>query len=281
MTDASPEASLVRPRVASMSPAAIALAILLHAATGLAIWWLAPLKSPESQDEPIMVSFDGSPSNVGLQEPQRVGPSAESIAANPPPPQEPAQETQQQQAMASSQPPQPQAAPTLPLYEFSIPPVPEPPPAPTSRDFPKPYSAPPSRPVQRTLPNRPLPPAQQRPASEAPASIPAPLAGPNPADQIAGQGRQRNDYLSRLHRYLAPYRDRSHRAHGANQTGQVVTRVTLARDGSVLNVSLASTSGRPAIDAAELEAIRNAAPFPPLPANMPGDPVVLVLRTTY
>jgi len=98
---------------------------------------------------------------------------------------------------------------------------------------------------------------------------------------FAGQGRQRNDYLSRLHHYLAPYRDRSHRAHGANQTGQVVTRVTLARDGSVLNVSLASSSGRPAIDAAELEAIRNAAPFPPLPANMPGDPVILVLRTTY
>ena len=263
-----------------MSPVAIGLAILLHAAVGAAIWWLAPLAPTDSQDEPIMVSFDSSPSNVGLQEPERVGPPAESIAANPPPPQEPAREAEQQQAMASPQP-QPQPAPTLPLFEFSIPPVPEPPPAPTSRDFPRPYSAPPSRPVQRPLPNRPLPPAQQRPAAEAPASKPAPLPGPNPADLIAGQGRQRNDYLSRLHRYLAPYRDRSHKAHGANQTGQVVTRVTLARDGSVLDVNLASSSGRPAIDAAELEAIRNAAPFPPLPANMPGDPVVLVLRTTY
>jgi periplasmic protein TonB len=276
------DASLVHPRVESMSLTAIGLAVLVHAAVGVAIWWLSPLKPGEPQDEPIMVSFDSSPSNVGLQEPERAGPPAESVAASPSPATEATgQEQQQAMAQPSTAQPQPEPVPNLPIYEFSIPPVPEPPPAPTSRDFPRPYSAPPARPVQRTPPTRPLPPAQQRPAAEAPASIPAPLPGPNPADVFVGQGRQRNDYLSRLHRYLAPYRDRSHRAHGANQTGQVVTRVTLARDGSVLNVNLASSSGRPAIDAAELEAIRNAAPFPPLPANMPGDPVVLVLRTTY
>ena len=104
--------------------------------------------------------------------------------------------------------PQPEPVPTLPIYEFSVPPVPEPPPAPTSRDFPKPPAAAPPRPAQRTqpLPPRPAPPAQQRPAAEAPASMPAPLPGPDPADQIAGQGRQRNDYLSRVFRQIERYR---------------------------------------------------------------------------
>ena len=37
----------------------------------------------------------------------------------------------------------------------------------------------------------------------------------------------------------------------------------------------------PAIDAAELEAIRKAAPFPPVPSDMPGDPVILILRMNY
>lgn len=280
-----------------MPPAAAALAVVLHVLVGVGIWWLSPLQLTESQEEPIMVMFDSSPSNVGRQDPTRTGPPGEAQAASPAPSIEPSREGEQQQALAPAQPqpgpaqpsqrsratPQPEPVPTLPIYEFSVPPVPEPPPTPTARDFAKPPAAAPPRPVQRTqpLPPRPAPPAQYRPPAEAPASIPAPLPGPSPADRLAGQGRQRNDYLSRVHRHLAPYRDRSHKARAADQAGRVVTRVTLARDGSLLGVSISTSSGRPAVDDAELEAIRNAAPFPPLPANMPGDPVVLVLRTTY
>lgn len=279
-----------------MPPAAVALAVVLHALIGVGIWWLPP-QPTESPEEPIMVMFDSSPSNVGLQDPPRIGPPAESQAASPAPSTEHNREPEQQQALAPAQPssepaqpsqrsraaPQPEPAPTLPIYEFSVPPVPEPPPTPTSREFAKPPAAAPPRPVQRTqpLPPRPAPPAQYRPPTETPASIPAPLPGPSPADLLAGQGRQRNDYWSRVHRHLAPYRDRSHKARAANQTGVVVTRVTLARDGSLVGVSISTSSGRPAVDAAELEAIRSAAPFPPIPANMPGDPVVLVLRTAY
>ena len=119
------------------------------------------------------------------------------------------------------------------------------------------------------------------PPTDRPASVPAPLPGPDAADQLAGAGRQRNDYLSRLFRHLEPYRVRSHTARAQGQHGRVVTRVTVARDGSVVSVALDTSSGRAAVDAAELEAIRNGSPFPPIPANMPGDPVVLILRMTY
>src|SRR5215510_12988644 len=97
------DASLVHSRVESMSAAAIALAVLLHATVGLAIWWLSPLKPAESQDDPIMVSFDSSPSNVGLQEPERTGPPAESAAASPSPATEPMREAQQQAMARPSQ----------------------------------------------------------------------------------------------------------------------------------------------------------------------------------
>jgi len=263
----------------------VVLAVLVHVLIGAGLWWLAPLQPAEPKDDPIMVMFDSSPSNVGLQTPERAGPPPESIAATPPPSAEPRREAEPEQALAPSQPsatPEHEAVPTLPIYEFSVPPPPEPPPAPTSRDFPRPPTPAPPRPVQRTpLPPRPAPPAQQRPPAEAPAAMPAPFPGPEPADVLAGRGRQRNDYLTRIFRHLEPYRVSAHSSRAANQRGRVVTRVTIARDGGLIDVSLDSSSGRPALDAAELDAIRRAAPFPPVPANMPGDPVILVLRMTY
>jgi protein TonB len=293
------DTSLARPPAQRMLPTAVALAVGLHVLIAIGLWWLSTLPRAEAEEEPIMVLFDSSPSDVGLQTPERTGPPAESAAASPAPSAEPMREEQpQQQALAPPQPaatpepqpvppsqaePQPEQVPTLPIYEFSIPPVPQPPPAPTSRDFPRPPAANRPRPVQRTqpMPPRPLPPAQQRPAAEAPAAMPAPIPGPNPADMLAGRGRMRNDYLSNLFRHLAPYRVRSRTARAGNQSGHVMSRVTVARDGSVLGVSIESSSGSPALDAAELEAIRSAAPFPPLPANMPGEPIVLHLRMTY
>lgn len=290
------DVSLAHPRLQHVPPAALVLAILLHVLVGAAIWWIAPPQPSEPTDEPIMVMFDSSPSNVGLQTPEKAGPPAEAAAASPQPSSEPQREEQQQQALeppqtpATPQPsrppdaqPQPEQVPTLPLFEFSVPPPPEPPPAPTSRDFPKVPAAPPPRPVQRTqpLPPRPAPPAQQRPPAEPPATRPSPIPGPDPGDVLIGRGRQRNDYLSRVARQIAQHRIYPASALSNNQGGRVVIRVTVARDGHVLDVGVRTSSGWPAIDAAEVETIRRAAPFPPLPSEMPGDPVILVLPVTY
>jgi len=58
-----------------MPPAALALAILLHVLIGAAIWWIAPLQPTEPEDQPIMVMFDSTPTNVGLQAPEKAGPA--------------------------------------------------------------------------------------------------------------------------------------------------------------------------------------------------------------
>ncbi len=285
-----------------MPPLALALAVALHLVLAALVWWLAPLKPVEPRDEPIMVSFDSSPSNVGQQVPERIGPPAESKPSGAPATPDPEPSVLPPQQQAALAPPAPSPAPSettdapsteapsgappvasFPLFEFSVPPPPETPPAPTAREFARPprTAAAQSRPRAVPLPPRPSPPAQYRPPTETPAAIPAPLPGPEVADRFAGQGRQRNDYLTRVYRHLEPYRARTRAAMSPNLRGRVVTRVTLARDGGVLEVSVASSSGRAALDAAEIAAIRQGAPFPPLPANMPGDPVILVLRMTY
>jgi protein TonB len=271
------EAIFARPHLQPVPLAAVALAMLLHVGTGAALWWIPPDKPADVDDEPIMLTFDSSPSNTGLQQPEKTGPPAESVAAG-------AQATVQpraaepQQALATP-PATPEARPSLPLFEFSIPPVTEPPPPPTSRDFRRPPVRPPPRLVQRLPVLPPRPSAPQRPPAELPATMPSPVPGPDPGDVLAGRGRQRNDYLTRVFRHLDPYRFYSVSA--SHLHGRVVTRVTLARDGRVLDVIVASSSGSPALDAAEISAIRRGSPFPPLPAAMPGDSVILVLPMTY
>jgi protein TonB len=261
----SDDAVLIEPRLQRLPLSALALAILLHGLVGTGLWWIAPSTVEPPEEEPVMVLFDSSPSDAGLQAPERSGAPPASEAP-----------TAQQQALAPSREP----AASFPLFEFSIPPVAEPPPPPTSRDFRRP-TVPPTRPAQRapTLPRRPM--AQQRPPTELPAMMPSPRPGPEPGDVLAGRGRQRNDYLSRVFRHLEPYRFNPRAANDGRLSGRVVTRVTLARDGRVLDVALATSSGAPALDAAEIAAIRKASPFPPLPGEMPGDPVILVLPINY
>ncbi len=289
------DATIVHPRVEHMPPSAVALAVLLHALVGIGIWWLSPLQPTESQDDTIMVTLDTATMAAGQQDPMQTGQSA-----SPPPSSEPGRELEQQQALATAQPqqqpepaqpsrssqavPQPEPVPTLPIYEFSIPPVPEPPPAPTSRDFPKPPTTAQPRPAQRAqpLPPRPAPPTeQQRPPAEASTSMPSPLPGADPADAMASQGRMRNDYLARVARQIAQQRVYPAGALANHQRGRLVARVIVARSGQVVDVRISTSSGWPAIDSAEVETIRKASPFPPLPNDMPGETVILVLPVNF
>jgi len=289
------DAPIVHPRVDHMPPAAVALAVLLHALVGVGIWWLSSQQPTESQDDTIMVTLDTATMAAAQQDSAQTGPPA-----TPSPPTESGRQPEQQEALASAQPqqtpepaqpsqssqavPQPEPVPTLPIYEFSIPPVPEPPPAPTARDFPKPPVTTQPRPAQRIqpLPPRPAPPTQQqRPPAEASASTPAPLPGIDPADAMASQGRMRNDYLARVARQIAQQRVYPAGALSNHQRGRLVARVTVARSGQVVDVRISTSSGWPAIDAAEVETIRKAAPFPALPNDMPGETVILVLPVNF
>ena len=65
-----------------------------------------------------------------------------------------------------------------------------------------------------------------------------------------------------------------------NEGGTVVVRAVIARDGRLLESSIAKSSGVLALDKGMLEALRAAAPYPPLPAEIPGDHIVFTQPIT-
>ena len=59
------------------------------------------------------------------------------------------------------------------------------------------------------------------------------------------------------------------------ESGTVMVRLVIARDGRLLESGIATSSGIPALDNGMLVAIRAGAPYPPLPADFPGHQFVL------
>jgi len=267
------------------------------------------------EPEPLGATAAGGGGGGGAPAAEIPAPPTEAATAAPEPPQptpsEPSQPPQQAMAAAEPSPPVPADSPSdaktpadpqttwqtdasawkpQVTFEQALP-APDPPPPPTSRDIPKPQrAAPPPRPVQRAqtaVPPRPAPPPAAAP-SPAPGNQQAaagpslsPNPGPSSADLAAGQGGMRNDYLSRVFRHIEPHRVYPAVARENRQSGRVVTRVTINRDGYLVDVRIDRSSGWPAIDAAEIAAIRRAMPLPPVPNGMPGDPIVLILPMNY
>lgn len=50
----------------------------------------------------------------------------------------------------------------------------------------------------------------------------------------------------------------------------MVVRLTIARDGTLIDVSMFKSSGLPALDATALNMIRQASPYPPFPSDITG-----------
>lgn len=273
-----------------MSPAGVVLALSLHGVAAAALWWASPFRPTEPPQDAIMVTVDAGapPTSTDSQSDDKPVQAVAAGTPEPAPPEQPREEPQQ--ALAEPPPPEqpspPQPTPPPSLEQALA--LPEEPPPPTARDFPKPVPPPPpprptARPPQGALSQAPLPrppkPAPAKPSMNSPASVPAPPS--NSSDWLIGKGRARNAYFDRVARHTAPYRRYPRVAFDNKQEGRVVTRVTIARDGRLIDVRIDKSSGWPAIDAAELETIRKSAPFPPVPGDMPGEPLILILPIHY
>lgn len=269
-----------------MSPVALGLALSLHALAAAVLWWATPLQPIEPADDAIMVTVDSGAPPTTMDQPSgdKPAPPAAAGTPDPVPPEQPREEPQQALAEPQSpQPPQPAPSPSPSLKEAPASPQELPPP--TAHDFPTirmplpPWPSPrPSQAAQSPPPRLPQP-APALPPPNAPASVQAPPS--NSADWLVGKSRARNAYLDQVARLTLKYRRYPHISADANQQVRVVTRVTIARDGRLIDVSIDTSSGWPAVDAAELEAIRRSAPFPAVPVDMPGDPLILILPINY
>ncbi len=98
----------------------------------------------------------------------------------------------------------------------------------------------------------------------------------NPAD-AATRGRAIDDYLWQVARQASQYRYYSSER---REEGTVVARLIIARDGRLLGISIARSSGFPVLDKGVLETFRAGAPYPRIPNDIPGDPVTFTLPVT-
>ena len=231
-------------RFQRLSPLAAVTSALLHA-TALAALLPEPLpqlQRPRISERPIELTFDlpALPAEAAAPDPSHPDP-ARTLGSSEP------------------KPPAPDAEPSL---EKVLPPVPEAPRI-TGREFAK------TPPAAQT--RAPPPPSRQerprRPPQQQAAEGTERTAGAATED---GNRRARQDYLWQIVSKLSQYRFYQS-SHAERTQGIVVTRLTLARDGRLLDVSLVSSSGSPNMDRGVIDTIRSASPFAPFPAEMTVD----------
>lgn len=185
--------------------------------------------------------------------------------APPEPVQEPVQEEPVQEEPVQ-EPPPPQAIPE---------PAPEPPP-PLPVERPKPVQVKPRPSPPKVAPPRPVEPipapaeATQPPvqASAPPAAMPAapaPAAEPMPP---APDPALEADYRDRIRQAVDAHKHYPRMARRMGVEGRVMLAFTIRADGRLAGVRVAESSGSEVLDEAALQAVRDAAPFPPFPESI-------------
>lgn len=252
---------------------AAALSVALHMAVILPFIEL-PMPASDSNDTGIDVTFEFDSSPHGepapkptyallLPDPTSIDPPTseeflplQSAVAQPAPAEEPTLE----EALAPVD-----APPAVDGREFAeAKPVPPTPPKPAP-----PVQALESKPPVKVLP-KPQPPAVTRTMREAKREE-APGTSAHPASISPGDGQAQRqaeqDYFRQIVQKISRYHFFS-RQQNASAHGLVVTRLTLARNGGVIDVALLRSSGSPTLDTAVVDTIRQASPFPPLPPGL-------------
>jgi len=294
-----------------MSPPAAGMALLLHAAVALALYLVSPLKFSEGESPPpIEVTIESpsqqtpttpptvpeppKPAEAAAAQPLPPAPSSPAPSkpvAQPPsagsnvplgvPPPEPKSANKPSEATAKPAEPQQEAAPPprpqLESVEKELPQVAAPPAPLSMQDFVRIAPPPPPQEIARPTP-RPAPAPQRQQLQPSPLSS---LAHPdaqqtphnpsntmvNPAE-AAARNRAMDEYawavIRKFSQYLPNLRDK-------NEGGTVVLKFTIARDGRLLDVVVAQSSGVIALDRGMIDAIKAASPYPHLPADFPGD----------
>jgi TonB family protein len=271
-----------------LSPSGLALAALLHATAALALWWMSrnPPQLPPGED-PIAVTFE----QPKAPDPPPMPPPSRPVIPALPPPAPLTSEKPTQVPPKGEQSKEAHAAPS-PSLEQTVPaPPPEPLPPPS---FERPKLAAPAQPrhqqeslappvqpslTPQTPPQRQLRPSplttprQQPPRDVARTEEPSPSPLVNPAD-VYNRARVADNYLWQIVRKLVGYR---YHAAVNVQEGTTVVRVVIARDGRLLDIQVAQSSGFPLLDNGVVAGVRAGSPYEPLPPDIHGDRATFTL----
>jgi protein TonB len=197
----------------------------------------------------------------------------------PVPPREVAPETPPETVMAEAPPPEPLPSPEPEAELAEVPPEervtaalpPPPPPMPAPPRPVRPRVAPVAAPRH--------PPAPPGPPSEAPPNPTAAAAHAAPAQ--APPRRPSAGYIGSLLAALERHKDYPLSARHRRAQGTAMLRFAMRRDGSVTQWRIERSSGDPELDAAVGQMVRLASPLPAPPAELPGDPIVLVVPVRF
>jgi len=230
---------------------------------------------------PIAPNPDPKATTPGIEQPAPPKPETPTVeAAQPDPPK-----IEQQQALATPPPPPPPPPPSRTL-ESELPPLDAPPPPVTAQEIPKPPAPPPPAPKAPppTQPRVQPAPTPQRPPQQPPALQSSPLAQTpqartdqqaarqapnlvNPAEAF-GNRRVEDQYLWYVAQKLSQHQQFVRNA--TAEAGTVVLRITIARDGRLVDVGVSRSSGSASLDSFTVNMVRQAGPYMPLPDNIPG-----------
>lgn len=121
--------------------------------------------------------------------------------------------------------------------------------------------------------------AASTPAAAATSATTATLSTVAGNDPRARQ--QEADYFSLVNAHLARNKRYPREARQARQQGVVTVRFTVARDGTVSNASIRTSSGHDLLDQATLDLLQRVSPLPRFPRSMTRDSVTLTLPIEY
>lgn len=232
---------------------AVSAALLLHAAlTAAAV--VLPLLGEEERRPMEFVSVQIVPAAVlGTPEPARPSPPAPEPEEEEPPPPEPEPEPEEEPP-----PPEPEPDPEIPTL-----------PSPEERE------------------PEPEPPAERRPAAEPEPASPAPdtrrgspggsATGTSALGSVQAIGDPSFTYGYYLDRVLAAIERQWRRPNTDGVPMEVALDFRIRRDGRVVDLDVAETSGLSSFDLAGLRAVQSAAPLPPLPAGYRKDSLAIRL----
>jgi TonB family protein len=187
-------------------------------------------------------------------------------AAAPPPPPPPSQQSLESALPPLDAPPPPVTANEIPRPPAPPPPAPKAPPPTQARVQPSPPPvAPPQNPTLHTsplttAPQQRAPAEQQQAARQSPSFV-------NPA-QSFGQKRVEDQYIWQVAQKLSAHQQFVRNA--STESGNVVLRLVIARDGRLVDVGLSRSSGIATLDQASMAMVRAAGPYPPFPEELSG-----------
>jgi protein TonB len=141
----------------------------------------------------------------------------------------------------------------------------------------QPQAPPPRQVVRQAAPKRA---SQQNEADQSGSQSPGAVAPVTRTAASYNAHQAQQDYLLQVVRKLSQARF-TPATREERERGLVVVRLTIGRDGRLIDVALARPSGSPALDRGVVDTIRRASPFAPLPVELGVDSHAFIVPINY